>query len=167
MLLIGDILEKHSARKLLTLTPENSLADGLEMMTRYNIHHLPIIEPGSNKDGSNGNLAGIISDRDLRLNTHSPLLYEGAEPHSPRHKKVDSLEQGIKDMLETLQRHRIGEIMTKRVITLKEDDTALRAVTLMKEADISAIVIVKNENQVQDIVTRSDLMDVLLDFLKK
>jgi len=165
MKLVGDILEKHAGRKLCTLTPENSLADGLEAMSRHNIHHLPIIEPGSNKNGSIGTLAGIISDRDLRLNTHSPLLYDGAQPHSPRHKKVSSLEQGIQDMLETLRSHCIGEIMTKNVITLREDDTILRAVKIMKEADISAVVIIKDDDQIQDIVTRSDLMDVLLEFL--
>ncbi len=43
----------HSINKTMTVKK------GLEMMTQYSCHHLPVLE--------DGNIVGIVSDRDLRI----------------------------------------------------------------------------------------------------
>jgi len=51
----------------LTVTPEQTLQEVLEMMRQHNFSGLPVVEPGSNK------LAGIITHRDMRFETNHSL----------------------------------------------------------------------------------------------
>jgi CBS domain-containing protein len=57
--------------------------------------------------------------------------------------------------------------MTKKVFTLHEDDEVIKAVRLMREADISAIPIVRDNNALVGIVSRADMLEELIGFLKQ
>ncbi|KAL0484874.1 hypothetical protein AKO1_013901 [Acrasis kona] len=158
---ISDILKGRSGRKIITLTPNHNLADAVEIMARHNIHHIPIIEADSDKDSPNGRLQGIISDRDLRLHSRSPFDYGPGVRNNN-----DTMEKAVSDIMNDLNNHTISTIMTKSmVLTLKEDDSIINAIDVMKEADVSAIIITKDKNEIVDIVTRTDIMDVLKSIL--
>jgi CBS domain-containing protein len=68
-------------------------------MFNSGVHHLPVVEEGSDKADStleyvnSGNLLGIITDRDLRLAVESPLLLVGQNDE-----KRKTFEESFDDM---------------------------------------------------------------------
>ena len=75
-------------RRLVTLSPEASVAEALTLCRERRIRHIPILEEGR--------LVGIVSDRDLR--DASPAL-------------------GDAERLLALQEIRVGDVMTQEVST--------------------------------------------------
>ena len=57
-----------------TVTPEDSLAHALRLTREHRIRHLPVVR--------NGELVGILSDRDIRTAMPSPI--EVADPERAR-----------------------------------------------------------------------------------
>ena len=55
-MLVGDCM----TRKVYTLQPEQTVADGLRLMSEHSIHRLPVVD-------RSGDLTGIVSDMDLRI----------------------------------------------------------------------------------------------------
>ena len=60
-MLVADVM----TRELVTLTPEQTLRDGIELLRRGQIRHLPVV------DGRR--LLGIVTDRDVKRATPSVL----------------------------------------------------------------------------------------------
>lgn len=58
----------------LTIAPNASLADALEIMAKYHFSGIPVVEPSKN-GGENGKLVGILTNRDVRFasNTSQPV----------------------------------------------------------------------------------------------
>lgn len=81
-------------RKLITVSPELSIAEIQPMFTQFHLHHLLVVEEGK--------LLGIISDRDVLRNV-SPFVHTSAED------KKDSF---------TLTR-KARQIMTTDVVTVE------------------------------------------------
>ncbi len=90
--LIRDlVIKKQADKKLFVLFPNQSLDVAFDYMFANSVHHLPVVEEGSDKiertgDSDyvvSGTLVGIITDRDLRLAIQSPLLLYNPETHSP------------------------------------------------------------------------------------
>jgi IMP dehydrogenase len=52
-----------------TIAPDGTLADALELMSRYHISGIPVVESATN-GGREGRLAGIITNRDVRFATN-------------------------------------------------------------------------------------------------
>jgi signal-transduction protein with cAMP-binding, CBS, and nucleotidyltransferase domain len=97
---IKQLLEKQKRSTIYTLHGSQNLEEALDAMSRHRIHHLPIVQQGTAKEGDYGVLEGIISDRDLRLVTQSPLYYDGANQKGDRHSKknIESLEEGLSEL---------------------------------------------------------------------
>jgi len=57
--------ESGMIQKPITLTPDRTVSDALEMMRKYSISGIPIVE--------NGNLVGILTNRDLRFQPNLDL----------------------------------------------------------------------------------------------
>jgi CBS domain-containing protein len=93
------VIHKHGGKKLFVLYPKQGLDAAFEYMFTNKVHHLPVVEEGSDKlpaKGdyiSSGNLVGIITDRDLRLAVQSPLLLV-----AEKDEKRKSFEESFDDM---------------------------------------------------------------------
>lgn len=109
MLLVRDWM----TRKLVTLSPEASVADALSLCRERRIRHIPILEEG--------HLVGIVSDRDLR--DASPAL-------------------GDADRANTLQRIRVGDVMTREVITADPQDSIENVAQEMYDMKIQSLPVV-------------------------
>jgi acetoin utilization protein AcuB len=81
---------------VITVSPDLPIAEGLELMRQKKIHRLPVLD-------KKGRLVGIVS--------HSDLLY--ASPSS-----ATSL--NVWEVTYLLNRIKIKEVMTKKVITVEE-----------------------------------------------
>lgn len=123
--------------ELITVSPTTSLEDANILIKKKKIDHLPVIS-------KNGELVGILSDRDLKQYWASPAT---------------SLSKNELNYL--IQQVIVEMIMIKAVITISPETTVERAALIMQENDINALPVLEN-NQLVGIITSSDVMDVLL-----
>jgi acetoin utilization protein AcuB len=131
-------------RKLITLSPEASVAEALTLCRERRIRHIPILEEGR--------LVGIVSDRDLR--DASPAL-------------------GDAERASALQEIRVGDVMTREVSTADPQDSIENVAQEMYELKIGSLPVVAEspvvdeglavaEEELVGIVTSSDVMRALV-----
>jgi len=133
---------KAMTRKVLTVTPDDSLLDARELMKTHKVHHVPVVEKGKK-------LVGIISDRDIRSAMPSTLYYES----------------GSEREREKLERFRVKDVMTANVITLSLRDTLQDALLLLLKYDFGALPVVDNEGVLVGILAVRDLLRALVTLL--
>jgi acetoin utilization protein AcuB len=131
-------------RKLVTLSPEASVAEALTLCRERRIRHIPILEEGR--------LVGIVSDRDLR--DASPAL-------------------GDAQRASALQEIRVEDVMTREVSTADPQDSIENLAQEMYELKIGSLPVVAegpmvdeglavDEEELLGIVTSSDVMRALV-----
>jgi acetoin utilization protein AcuB len=132
-------------RKLVTLSPEASVAEALTLCRERRVRHIPILEEGR--------LVGIVSDRDLR--DASPAL-------------------GDAQRASALQKIRVGDVMTREVSTADPQDSIENLAQEMYELKIGSLPVVAEgpmvdeglvavaEEELMGIVTSSDVMRALV-----
>jgi CBS domain-containing protein len=118
--------------KPITVDPETPMLDARQRMAAARIRHLVVVE------GSR--VAGIVTDRDIRLNLPSPAT---------------SL--SVWEMNALLARLTVREIMTRSVLVVDPDRPAAEAARLMIDHKIGALPVVEGGRLV-GIVTESDFV---------
>lgn len=122
-----------------TLPPETNLSDAREFIKLNRFRHVPII------NSTNGMLVGLISDRDL--------LRES----------VSNSETFIDWMKESDQKSKcIGDFMTKKLLTAQLDDRLEDIARAMLLERIGCILVLDNEQKLTGIITRSDILRLLM-----
>ncbi len=127
-------------REVITVSPDDTLATALKLTRKHRIRHLPVVLP-------NGDLAGILSDRDIRLAMPSPLTTADAE-------RADYLE-----------RTPIAGIMSRKVITIGGDETVEDAAKLLFSHRIGSLPVVDASNRVCGILTETDILHAFVRLL--
>jgi acetoin utilization protein AcuB len=128
MLLVRDLM----TRDLMTLEPEASVAEALQLLREREIRHIPILEDGE--------LVGIVSDRDL--SEGSPA------PDDPSHE-------------ETVKNLRVGDFMSRDVVTAHPQDPTGYAAKEMYERKLDALPVMEDQ-KLLGIVTSTDVMRALV-----
>src|SRR5690606_32692675 len=127
-------------REVVTVTPDDTLATALKLTRKHRVRHLPVVLP-------NGDLAGILSDRDIRLAMPSPLTTADAERQ------------------EFLEPTPIAGIMSRQVITVPPDDTIEGAAKQLYRHRIGSLPVVDRENRLQGILTETDILHAFVRIL--
>ncbi len=130
MLVVKDIMT-HQPK---TVTPDTSLQQVVEMMQAGGFQQLPVIEDGE--------LVGIITDRDIRL-AKDCTEYDAETAVSPPHQ----LNCNVRDY------------MTSDPITVSVDTPAYRAAEMMSLFKFGALVVVQDK-AVVGIISVSDFLGV-------
>ncbi|NQW10945.1 MAG: IMP dehydrogenase [Alphaproteobacteria bacterium] len=102
-----------------TIHPEATLAEALELMTRYGINGIPVVQRRT------GKLVGILTHRDVRFAT---------DDNQP-----------------------IRELMTKRVITAREDVRPEEARALLHKHRIEKLLVVDDDRRCIGLITVKDM----------
>jgi len=118
---------------LITVSPETPVPQARDLMARERIRHLLVTGPGRV-------LAGIVTDRDIRLNLPSRATSLSA--------------QEIGHLLSKLT---VGEIMTRSVITIGPDASAREGARLLLEHKIGALPVL-DDGHLIGIVTETDIV---------
>ncbi|MFI5324899.1 MAG: CBS domain-containing protein [Candidatus Rokuibacteriota bacterium] len=118
---------------LITVRPETSVQEARDLLAKENIRHLPVLGPG-------GVLAGIVTDRDIRLNLPSRATSLAA--------------QEITHLLSKLP---VAEIMTRPVITIGPDRPARDGAQLMLAHRIGALPVL-DDGHLIGIITETDIV---------
>jgi acetoin utilization protein AcuB len=138
------LVRNWMTRNLATLSPEANVAEALSLCRKRRIRHIPILE--------GERLVGIVSDRDLR--DASPAL---SDPERTR----------------ALRETRVGDVMTREVITADPQDSIENVAQEMYELKIESLPVVAEDpvrnagpavamEKLLGIVTSSDVMRALV-----
>ena len=120
-----------------TTTPDMGVFEAFELMKSEGVQRLPVL------DGE-GNLVGIISEKNITS--------------AAADKEVSIVEFAL-----LLSKIKVGDVMTKEVITVSVDDPVEMAARKMSDNDISILPVVDNNGKLVGVVSRSDLFRLLLE----
>jgi CBS domain-containing protein len=127
-------------RSLVTLTPEQTLRDAVELLRSKHIRHLPVVE--------DSRLIGIVTDRDVKRAT--PSLLSGVDR--------DEYDR-------VLDETKIAQIMTREPMTVTPETGLKAAVKVFIDRKVGALPVVSG-SQLVGIVTEIDLLKVFHGMLK-
>jgi CBS domain-containing protein len=144
MLTAKDIMTKE----VITVKPESSIEELSSLLVRNEISGVPVID-------EKGTLYGIVTENDLisrnkRLHIPTVISFLDAAIYLESSKKF---EQEVKRMAAT----RVGDICTRKVVTITEDASITDIATIMDEKKAQLLPVVRN-GKVIGIVGKRDVL---------
>ena len=132
------LIENWMTKDVVTGTPETSMMKASKIMKEKGISRLPVVD-------EHGVLVGIVSDRDIK----------DASPS-----KATTLD--MHELYYLLSEIKLKDIMTKKVVTIRQNETVDRAAAMMLEHNVGGMPVVDEDAKVVGIVTDSDIFKVLV-----
>ena len=123
-------------RDPVTIEPRTPLAAAAQLMSRYKIRRLPVVD----QTGGASHLEGIISATDL---------YRACPPD--RNPFAPGALEGLPSQLTAAQ------VMTRTLVTTTADAPIEDAATLMRDRKIGALPVLNNKGDLIGLVTESDI----------
>jgi acetoin utilization protein AcuB len=125
MMLVQDVMQ----RGVVVVNPDTPLSEAMRLLQRRGIRHLPVLDQG--------NLVGIVSDRDVKAAVGAGALSaRGAEP-------------------------RARDVMTRAVVTIAPMFPVEEAARIMVTKKISALPVTEGD-RLLGIVTETDVLDLFV-----
>lgn len=131
------LIKNWMTEKVITVNADESMNNAVFILEENRISLLPVIEEGQ--------LVGIISDRDLKR-------------ASPPLETVYSMDEFVNFITEI----KVRDLMTAHPITLTPDNTIQEAALLLIERRISGLPVVTGTRKLVGIITRTDLLEALV-----
>jgi CBS domain-containing protein len=144
MLTAKDIMTKD----VITVKPDTSIEELASLLVGHQISGAPVVD-------DSGNLYGIVTENDLisrskRLHIPTVVSFLDAAIYLESSKKF---EQEVKRLTAT----KVGEICTRKVVTITEDTPLVDIATTMDEKKIYLLPVVRN-GKVLGIVGKRDMV---------
>ncbi len=131
------LVKRYMRTKLVTVGPEEGANAALYVMKKSAIRHL-LVTAGKK-------LLGIVTDRDIRLVRPSPAT---------------SL--SIYEIHYLLEKLKVKEIMTKKVVTVEPETPIAEAARLLLNRRIGALPVLKG-GELVGIISETDMLQALID----
>ena len=125
-MLVRDVM----TRNVITVSPITSVADALRIMKEHNFRRLPVVD-------DNGQPVGMVTESRLervKPKTTSPFLWQIAY---------------------LMSRTTVGDVMRKRLVTVKPTDTVEQAVAKAQSAKVGTLTVV-DRDKIVGICTTND-----------
>ncbi len=122
------------------IEPSATIADASEMMRKFKIRRLPVVD--------NGQLVGIVTDRDLRSVSPSPATT-----------------LSIFELNYLLAKMQVKDIMHKDVVTINVVATIEEAALAMSNHHIAGLVVVDDKGSVVGIITETDIFNSFVEVM--
>ncbi|HSD85320.1 MAG TPA: CBS domain-containing protein [Anaerolineae bacterium] len=135
------LVREQMSTRLILCSPELPVAEALEQMKKERIRRMPVTD-------KNGKLIGIVSDKDLLEASPSP---------------VTSL--SVWEVTYLLSKIKVGDVMTKQVITVTEDTTLEDAARILVDNKIGGLPVVNEAGAIVGIITETDIFKAFIDVL--
>lgn len=120
--------------------PRDSIAHAREILENHRINQLPVVV--------NGDVVGIVTDRDLR--DAFPSVFDSPGFAGPSHKPTREPEKIL-----------VEEVMSAKAFTVGPDEPLAEAARLMRRERIGALPIVERDKLI-GIITRADILDAFV-----
>ncbi|HWH32284.1 MAG TPA: CBS domain-containing protein [Egibacteraceae bacterium] len=117
-----------------TVTPSTTVREARRLLRHYGIRHLPVL-------GRDGSLAGIVSDRDLRLDDDT----------------IEALAHGVPAAELGLDRE-VEAVMSSPVHTIGADEPIDAAARLMLSRRVSALPVLDDAGALAGLLTTTDCL---------
>lgn len=137
MLKVRDIMTSDPV----TVSQDTRLDEVIGLMKSNQFRHILVIE--------NERLAGIITDRDLRLAMNSPLIQ-----HDP------------KEDVELLHSHQASDCMTSNPVTVQAEASVTEAVNMMQRFKFDGLPVLDSDERLVGIITVSDVLKSYITLLE-
>jgi len=136
-LLVADVMTPDPV----TVTPTTTLSEAVRLMMQGGFRRLPVVD-------EEGQLIGIVTDRDLRLAMDSPVVLHERSQHEYHMTHVT-----------------VSACMTPDPITVEPATPVADAIRRMRDHRIGGLPVVMGDELV-GIVTVTDILDAFLEFLE-
>ena len=144
-LLVSDVMTKD----VITVVPHTSLKDAARILLEQRISGLPVVD-------ADQRLVGIVTEADF-------LTAIGIPCHHPTHNLWHTLEAMFTHQPQTASiPATVAEIMATQVISIRADNNLHEVIDMMKQHHIKRLVVADEQHHVQGIITRSNLVKLLL-----
>jgi acetoin utilization protein AcuB len=128
-----------------TIDPEAPLGTAIDVMRTKQLRHLPVVDEA-------GQLAGIITDRDLRQAILAPAIGEYLSASGQR--RVRRLGESLEDL-------KVRDVMTWGVATTHPDAPVAHAALIMSERRVGSLPVVE-QGRLVGMLTERDLLRALV-----
>ncbi len=134
---VVDIMQTN----VIVVRPDATVRDGIMLLEDWHIRHLPVVEDGQ--------LRGMISDRDLR-DYRLPLLDEINKP----------------DYADEMLRRSIREVMADSAVSVDEQEDVREAIDTMLNFGVGAVPVLSGDRgRLVGIVSYVDILRIVRDSL--
>ncbi|HUR70727.1 MAG TPA: CBS domain-containing protein, partial [Candidatus Limnocylindrales bacterium] len=130
-------VEDWMTESVLAVDTYDSIAIARQLMAKHRINQLPVLD--------NDHLVGIVTDRDIRDAYPTSMMIDQTQA-------IDSFAEKVT----------VEEVMTHDVLIVRPQTPLSAAVGLLRKHRIGALPVVQEKNLV-GIITRSDILDYVLD----
>lgn len=120
----------------ITVSPDTSVMKASQIMKENNVRRLPVTD-------EEGHVIGIVSDRDLKEASPS---------------KATTLD--VHELYYLLSELKVKDIMSRKVITIKPDDTVEKAAVIMLENKVTGLPVIE-DGVIVGILSQGDVFRVL------
>jgi acetoin utilization protein AcuB len=134
------LVKDRMTERPVTITADTSVSRALELMRKEGFRRFPVVD-------KNGKLIGIVLEKDL--------LYASPSPATTL---------SVFEIHTLLAKVRVGDVMTRDVITISEDTPMEEAARIMADNKIGGLPVVRGDALV-GIITETDLFKVFLEML--
>ena len=133
-------VNSYMSKDLVTIEAGTKILDALDLMKKYNIHRLPVVE--------GDRMIGLVTEGIISRNTPSTMT---------------SLD--MREVTYLLNRTSANDIMEKNVITINKKALLEEAAVNMRKNAIGVLPVVEGDNKLVGIITEKDIMDAFVDVL--
>ena len=138
------LVREYMTPQPVSVSEDTSVIDAADLMKEKKFRRFPVLRGDK--------LVGVVTDRDVRSAAPSQVI------------SFDDEERKLMPELHSLlARVKVGEIMSRDVITIDPDQTVVTAALLMLEYRISGLPVVDCEGKLVGIMTDGDVFKVLVD----
>jgi acetoin utilization protein AcuB len=131
------LVKNWMSKEVITVDADDSMQNAIYILQEQNINIMPVME--------NGNLVGIITDRDLKKASPS-----------------DATTLDMHELLFLISKIKVSDLMKKPVYTTQPDLTIEEAAAVLLEKKISGLPVVNENDKLIGIITRSDIFQVVI-----
>lgn len=131
------LVKNWMSKEVITVDADDSMQNAIYIMQEQDIKILPVMK--------NGNIVGIITDRDLKKASPS-----------------DATTLDMHELLFLVSKIKVRDLMKKPVYTVRPDHTIEEAAVILLEKKISGLPVVDENNRLVGIITRSDIFRMFI-----
>jgi acetoin utilization protein AcuB len=131
------LIRNFMTKDVITIDAEESMPKAIQLLKQHKINMMPVTHQGR--------LVGVITDRDLKKASPS-----------------EATDLATHELKYLLNKIKIKDIMTKKVITIPSDFTIEEAAEILMNEDISGAPVVNDRGDIEGIITSTDLYKALI-----
>ncbi|GLI32933.1 CBS and ACT domain-containing protein [Desulforhabdus amnigena] len=131
------LVKNWMSKSVITIDADDSMSQAISLIREHKIRMLPVLRKGK--------LVGVLSNTDLKRASAS-----------------DATSLDVHELLYLISKVKVKDIMTKEIITIPFDFTVEEAALLLIEKKISGAPVVDEKGRLVGIITRDDLLKVLI-----